>query len=101
MAVANAVEFRQKFEFEANTLAACRLRIRRRINLFPVRPANAAAAQRPGCTNERKEVPATAPVRIAVRIGIQEIAPEKKAVDLIVKTERVVADAHGPGLIEA
>ena len=100
MPMLNAVGLGQKFEFEADAAPAGSLRVHRRINFFPLRPFDGIAPQRPGSTNDGKEIPPRAAVRPAVLIGVEEIPPEKEAIDFIVESKGVVADAHRTGSIK-
>ena len=99
MSMLNAVGYGQKFELEADAASAGSFRVHRRINLFPLRPLDGVAAERPGGADDREKIPPGAAVRPAVLISVEEIAPEKEAIHFIVKSERVVADAHRSGSI--
>ncbi len=63
-----------------------------------LRPDNTFGAQRVGQPNHIEQVPAAAAVLPFPRVGVDEVAPEQKARELVVKADGVVAHAHGARL---
>ena len=64
------------------------------------RPHNAIRPQRVSRADNVQQVPAPAVVLPLARIGVNQIAPEHEARDLIVKADGVVTHANGAGLTQ-
>ena len=62
------------------------------------RPDDALGAQRVAQAHHVEQVPAAAVVLPLACVGVDQVAPEHEARDLIVEADRVVADADGAGL---
>ena len=60
-------------------------------------PVDALGAQRVGHAHHVKQVPTATLVLPLTRVGVDEVAPEHVARDLIVETDGVVAHANGAG----
>ena len=65
-----------------------------------LRPLDAVGPQRIGQAHHVEQVPTAAFVLPLARIGIDEVAPEQEARDLVVEADGVVAHADGAGLRE-
>ena len=61
------------------------------------RPFDAVGAQRAGAAHHVEQVPAAAVVLPLARVGVDQVAPEQEARDLVVEADRVVAHAHRAG----
>jgi hypothetical protein len=61
------------------------------------RPFDAVRAQRVGHAHHVEQIPAAALVLPLARVGIDEVAPEHEARDLVVEADGVVAHADGAG----
>ena len=94
VAVLNAVGCRQFFKFEGLTFGLVW------IGAAHLGPFHALGAKRPDGKYERVQVPARAAVSPNVTVDVQKTAPEKRAVDLVVKADAVVAHRNGCGRVE-
>ena len=63
-------------------------------------PFDALGPQRIGAAHHVQDVPAAAVVLPLAAIGVDQIAPEQVARDLVVEAQGVVAHAHGAGLTQ-
>ena len=63
------------------------------------RPVHAFRPQRPGAAHHVDQIPAAAAVLPLARVGVDQVAPEQVAGELVVEAQRVVAqrDGAGPG----
>jgi hypothetical protein len=83
----------------ARPLAAVRcssLKDGRRPSSLP-RPLDALGPQRVGAAHHVQQVPAAAAVLPLARVGVDQVAPEQVARDLVVEADAVVAHAHRAG----
>jgi hypothetical protein len=63
-----------------------------------LRPGDALRAQRPGGAHQVEDVPAAATVLPLAGVGVDQVAPEQEARDLVIEADGVVAHADGAGL---
>jgi hypothetical protein len=63
-----------------------------------LRPGDALGAQRPGGAHQVQDVPAAAAVLPLAGVGVDQVAPEQEARDLVIEADGVVAHADGAGL---